>query len=208
MKYVNIHTHNSANTSAIENIQDVTSIGIHPWNIIVDAIDIAFVKIENELLENDKIIFIGECGLDRYIDTDISIQKDVLKKHFLLASKYKKPVIIHCVRAASDFLQMLREENIKAPFIIHGFTGNEHQVNQLLNWNVYFSFGNALFNNPKLANVLCNVPLERVFFETDVSDVRIETVYDFAAKTLGLSQQTLINSVFQNYKLLMSNFQV
>jgi TatD DNase family protein len=210
--YIDIHSHRQENSIGSvltifnmpfssnkipENI--FFSIGCHPWNVK----EISAEKIELQLksfLQKEKLIAIGEIGLDRHIDSDIELQKIAFKTQLDMACTFNKPTIIHCVRAYSDLLNTLKNENINIPLILHNYNGNSDQTERLLKFNCYFSFGKSLFQNrPKLEKTFQQIPLSRLFLETDESEISIQAVYAKAAEIRNIPLQQLMNQLKQNF---------
>jgi TatD DNase family protein len=114
MIFLNLHTHKYTNQDNVIEIVnqypqefDETipnySIGIHPWYIVEDRIDIDLQIIESKL-KNESCIAIGECGLDKRIEIPMALQQMVFEKQLALAEIYQKPVIIHCVGAFQEII--------------------------------------------------------------------------------------------------------
>jgi TatD DNase family protein len=206
MKYIDIHTHSLSQKDVIEicNVDcDIDknhyySCGLHPWNIDTKYNVDFLIEIEKNILSKN-MVAIGEIGIDRNIDCDIKKQISIFKKQNLIAEKYGLPVIIHSVRAYSDFLEMLSGGINKTPWIFHGYNGNLDIANRLINKNCYLSFGHKLLINSKLQNVLQNIDLDNVFFETDDSSVKIEEVYSKASSLLGIDISLLIEKIYNNF---------
>lgn len=214
IKYIDIHTHNrnSKNeTVGIENIfiQDVEnikieinkgySIGLHPWHITEKFSNL--IKKLKETAKLEQVIAIGEIGLDRKITTPIGIQKDIFIQQASIAVDQNKPIIIHCVRAYSDLLEIIKSANYKVPFVIHGFSSNLQTAIQLINHGSYLSFGRNMFSdNQKLSDVLRNIPIDKVFLETDESDYTISDIYKKAEDILAIDEVELINKIKNNFK--------
>src|SRR5690606_7693384 len=106
--YINIHTHSihqSEGTISIYNanlVEDFLpqknfSIGIHPWN--ADSTYEEELQKLIQLASDNKLSFIGECGLDKLKCNDFNLQVNVFKSQLEIADKFKIPVILHCVKA-------------------------------------------------------------------------------------------------------------
>jgi TatD DNase family protein len=209
MEFFNLHTHKSTiqpNVLEIVNQYpqefDATipsySIGIHPWFIIKERIEADLAIIESKLQETN-CLAVGECGLDKRTDIPMELQQMVFEKQLLLAQKYQKPVVIHCVAAFQEVIALKKKLNISVPMLIHGFSKNSQVAKQLLDAGFYISFGKYLLLNTELEIVFESVPDNRFFLETDTVEEGIESVYDLAAKYRGISVkeiQKLVNSNF------------
>jgi len=209
MEFFNLHTHKSTiqpNVLEIVNQYpqefDATipyySIGIHPWFIIKERIEADLAIIESKLQETN-CLAVGECGLDKRTDIPMELQQMVFEKQLLLAQKYQKPVVIHCVAAFQEVIALKKKLNISVPMLIHGFSKNSQVAKQLVDAGFYISFGKYLLLNTELEIVFKSVPNNRFFLETDTVDEGIEAVYELAAKYKGISVkeiQEIVNSNF------------
>ena len=153
----------------------------------------------------DSCLAIGECGLDKRIDIPMELQQSVFEQQILLAQKHNKPVIIHCVAAFQEVIEIRNKLKITVPLIIHGFSKNIQLAKQLLDNGFYLSFGKYLIRNPELELVFAAVPNDRFFLETDTAEQTIQDVYALAAKykksTVTELQELVsinFNSVFKN----------
>jgi len=204
-KYIDIHTHNKINnnifkivcSNSIDNKNSYYSVGIHPWNINNLNVDINIIK---EKIRFNNVLAIGEIGLDRTINTKINFQKNVFYSQLKIAIEIKKPVIIHCVKAYSDFQQIIKENHYT--YIFHGFNANLLIANYLINNGCYLSFGNKLLTNKKLQNTFKQLPTNKIFFETDESNINIKDIYIFAAKLLNIELFQLQNLIQNNFKTI------
>lgn len=212
MKY-NLHTHQYKNLAEVTEIVnqypqefDETvpyySIGIHPWYINTESLDMD-LKIIEDKLQQPNCLALGECGLDKRIETSLEIQTQVFEKQLLLAKKYKKPVILHCVSAYQEVIAIKKRLQIDTPMIIHGFSKNSQVAQSLLENGFYLSFGKYLLRNPELASVFEKVPNDKFFLETDTIEETIFEVYEKASaiKKIAIENQVEINfnTVFKSH---------
>jgi TatD DNase family protein len=146
-----------------------SAVGWHPQ----DAIDMKPGDLEwiEELCKHEKVVAIGEIGLDYYWDTSPKdVQDRVFREQIRLARKIDMPIIIHNRDAHQDILQVLKEENAaEVGGIMHCFSGSWETAKQCLDMNFYISFGGPVtFKNAKQPKeVLAQVPLDRLLLETD-----------------------------------------
>lgn len=206
MKY-NIHTHKS---SGAENVLEIVnqypnefdasvkyfSIGIHPWYINVESEE-KELAIVAEKLQLPNCLALGECGLDKRIETPLEVQTQIFEKQLLLAKKYKKPVILHCVSAYQEVIAIKKKLHIEEPMIIHGFSKNSQVAQSLLDNGFYLSFGKYLLRNPELATVFQKIPLDKFFLETDTIDETILDVYQKASEIKKINLETIVESNFK-----------
>lgn len=173
------------------------SIGIHPWYIVEERLESDLEIIETKI-QQKKALAVGECGLDKRIQIPMDLQIKVFEKQLLLAQKYNKAVVVHCVAAFQEVIEMKQRLKISVPMIIHGFSKSEQLAKQLVDNGFYISFGKYLMSNPELGKVFMGVPDNRFFIETDTIEETIEEVYALAAKYKNrtvskLQQQVAIN---------------
>jgi TatD DNase family protein len=213
ISYVNIHTHNRIDPPVLGiqsfDIQEInhdfafprySALGLHPWNLQSANLESSIKTIETHLL-NPNIIAIGECGIDRCIQTPIELQIDAFIAQWGLAEQYQKIVIIHQVKAYADFLKIFKMASPGVPMIFHGFNGNLDILKKLSPHPIYFSFGADILNSKsKATKIISEIPIEKLLLETDVWQGDIETIYQAAANLRHCSTEDLKNSIFKNYK--------
>lgn len=210
----NLHTHNyTANPGILEIVnrypyEDIDvpyfSTGMHPWYIDEGKLE-EHLHIIEQRLQLENCLALGECGLDKRIETPLDIQLNVFEKQLVLAVKYNKPVILHCVAAYDEVIALKKKLKIEVPMIIHGFSKNSQVAKQLLDNGFYLSFGKYLLRNPKLSGVLAQVLSERFFLETDTIEEGIAQVYEKAAQARNISMEQLQQLVAQNFKTVFNN---
>lgn len=123
------------------------------------------------LANNDKVIGIGETGLDYFrSEGDLEWQKQRFRDHIKVAKILNKPLIIHTREAKNDTLKILREENAEeVGGIIHCFTEDWDFAKAAMDLNFYISFsGIVTFNNTDvIKEVAKKMPANRILIETD-----------------------------------------
>ena len=92
------------------------SIGYHPTEL--SKIPENHIKILEEMLLNNKIVAIGEIGLDYHYDYDKEVQKRIFKEQLDLAQKYNLPIIVHSRDAINDVYEMLGHDKTKAGQVV------------------------------------------------------------------------------------------
>ncbi|WP_286235738.1 TatD family hydrolase [Thalassotalea sediminis] len=143
------------------------SCGAHPLNQ-EDAVDETNLA---QLATNDRVIAIGETGLDYFYAPETkALQLDSFRKHVRVARKCCKPLIIHTRDAQKDTLDILHEEKAsEVGGILHCFTESWEMAEQAIALGFYISFsGIVTFKNASaLREVAKRVPNERFLIETD-----------------------------------------
>ena len=178
------------------------SAGIHPWQLL----DLPPQELNHYLIELEQaarlknIDLIGECGLDRTIKLPLIEQQAIFCAQIKLAEQYQLPLLVHCVRAYSELIAIVKTHAPTTPWIIHGFNGNVQQLTQCLKYeNLYFSFGPALLKQPdKFISLLRMVPRSHLLLETDDSAANIVDIYRQAAKLLGCGYKELTMQMAKN----------
>lgn len=136
------------------------SVGIHPWDSAT-ATEADMAEIER-LAGNQRIVAIGETGIDKLRGGDIDKQLDILKRHIALSERLGKPLILHIVRAFPEIIRLRILLHPTQRWIIHGFRGKPALAQELLRHGFDLSLGEAF--NPATAAV---IPPDRLFHETD-----------------------------------------
>ncbi len=208
MKYINIHRHGPAESdeSGIENIYEhfnnppssFFSAGIHPWYINPDSWQSDLKKIQIIAADNN-MLAVGECGLDKICKTDYIFQQQVFKTQIKLANLLNKPMIIHCVRAHEDVMQILEKENSNMPVIFHGYNNSIALAKKIISKGYYLSLGYSLAKQ-RMASVFTLLPLHHIFLETDNSSATIKEIYQLAADIKQISIEDLSLQLQQNLK--------
>ena len=129
-----------------------------------------------ELIETlstaDKVVGIGETGLDRYWDyAPIELQQDYFRRHIQLSRKLDLPFVIHCREAEADVVELLQQEAGDAPLkgIMHSFCGSPETAIARLELGLHISFAGMLTfkKNDELRETARQIPLDRLLVETD-----------------------------------------
>ena len=214
--FVDIHTHID-NQSVIRIVDDFSekilrTWGVHPWE--VDKINLTQISqiSQNWTLTSfrfsslkrtdftDLVWGIGEVGLDKVHKETFEKQIEVFEEMIRLSESYVKPMIVHCVRAYSEIIEIRKKMKAKMPWVIHGFSSSVETMRQLLRYDMYISLGDVLYRNENQAiKILKDIPLERLFLETDVSGRDIRDVYAKAAELMGCEVDYLCKQIFENY---------
>jgi TatD DNase family protein len=218
MNFYNLHTHKFTNqVHVLELVNQYPqefdesiafySIGIHPWYIVEDRLESDLQIIENKL-QATNCLALGECGLDKRIAIPLELQQKVFEKQLLLAEKYKKPIVIHCVAAFQEVIAIKKRLKITVPMIIHGFSKNKQVAKELIDNGFYISFGKYLLRNPELETVFQSIPNDRFFLETDTVEEGIEEVYALAAKYKNWSIEELEQQIKSNFAAVFKNKEI
>ncbi|MBU5674232.1 TatD family hydrolase [Paenibacillus brevis] len=145
------------------------AVGWHPQDAItMKEEDLDWIA---ELCKHEKVVAIGEIGLDYYWDTSPKeVQHEVFRKQIRLARQLGMPISIHNRDAHEDVVRILREEKAsEIGGVMHSFSGSWEIAKMCLDMNFHLSFGGPItFKNAKQPKeVLMKTPLDRLLIETD-----------------------------------------
>ena len=142
------------------------ALGFHPTELV--GYDDTSVEWLEKHINDDKIVAIGEIGLDyHYDDTDKDKQIRAFKRQLELAEKYKKPVIVHTRDAIQDTYDIIKEYKVCGS--IHAYSGSIEMAREFIKLGFYLGVGGVCtFNNAKnIVNVIKEIPIEYILLETD-----------------------------------------
>lgn len=196
--------HNEICTGTIPDSVLYFTVGFHPW-WIERGFELNLDKIEN-LLTHKKCVGLGEVGLDRARPIDIEQQKKIFEACLDLVDETRdRVIVVHCVRAYSDVLQILKNRKIKVPIVFHDYNGNDHITKKLLDYGCFFSVGNLLFKEKtKILDSLAQIPLDKLFLETDDQMIHsIQKVYQRASQLLEIEEENLKETIDENFRSLL-----
>lgn len=162
------------------------AIGIHPHHVFEfrmknEECRIVLDEIE-KLLQDEKVVAVGEVGLDRYfykstrytgykVDDDfIDLQKYFFVKQIKLAKKYNKSLIVHNRGAADEVLELLKENWDKAlegHTVFHCAEANSKILEFAKSHNIFIGVDGDITYTPEKAEFIKLVPLEMIVLETD-----------------------------------------
>ena len=185
--------------------KEYATAGIHPWWLEdLDLEQLTALKAHiTALLQKKKLWAIGETGIDRGYPEFLDQQRELFSWHMELSEQHNLPLIIHSVKAGSDFLHILKEQRPSSPWIFHDFRGNQNLVGDLLKLHpeCYFSFGLSIDNSPTIRELLPLVPLNKLFLETDdQKHLDIHEIYLRASHHLQMDTEFLKSQIWLNFK--------
>lgn len=194
------------------------ALGIHPENAD-ELTDERLEEIKSLIIKNEKVIAVGEIGLDYYWEENPprEVQKETFRKQMALAKELGLPVVIHDRDAHGDTLEIMKE----FPEVIgtvHCFSGSVEFAKECIKLGYYIGFtGVITFKNAKkLVQVAKEIPVDRILVETDApfmaptpnrgkrnrSDY-IKEIIDKIAEIKGIDKRELNNTVNDNFYKLM-----
>lgn len=145
------------------------AVGVHP-NYAKNTTGEAIAQLE-ELAQNQKVIAIGETGLDSYDETSPRTdQQHIFVEHCRIANQFNLPLILHCRKAFNDSMDVLERFGAGiSKAVFHCFSSSAEQARSVLNRGYYISFtGVVTFTNARKTQKAAKVvPLDRLMVETD-----------------------------------------
>ena len=147
-------------------------VGLHPEEIPQSEEELSktISQIKELATKNNKVVAIGEIGLDYYWKQDNKeLQKQAFIKQIELANELKLPVSIHTRDAIDDMIAIIRKHKIEYGGVLHCCPFNRELVKHGLENGLYIGFGGtSTFKNSKNAEEIVNmVPEDKILIETD-----------------------------------------
>lgn len=145
------------------------TVGIHPHD--AKLTDDEVVERLREMADDEKVVAIGETGLDYYYDlSPREAQRESFRRFLRLAKEKSLPVVVHTRDAEEDTVEIMQEEGAaQIGGVIHCFTGTEALSVPALKMGFYISFSGVLTfrNADRLRAIARDLPRDRVLVETD-----------------------------------------
>lgn len=143
------------------------SIGIHPMEVEKE-IDIKSIEeLIKENIDNNKLVAIGETGLDYHFN----YQKDLQEKYFIeqikLANKFNFPMIIHSRESHGDVYKILRKYPVNKNGIMHCYSGSLEMLKKFINLGYYIGVGGPVTKYQNIQEIVKNIPIDKIVIETD-----------------------------------------
>ncbi len=143
------------------------TVGVHP-NVTGDMTEEDLARLK-ELASHEKVVAIGEIGLDyHYDEPDPEIQKEWFRKQLILAKELNLPYVVHDRDAHADVMEIIKSVGYTNG-VMHCFSGSVEMAKEVTKMGMYVSIaGQVTFKNaPKVQAVASTVPLDKLLIETD-----------------------------------------
>ena len=226
---INVGTNKKTSQEAVDLAQKYpegvfAAVGMHPHGAEEELKansgekDIEFLF---ELSQKEKVVGIGECGLDYFKLKDEGVkkeQKNLFLRHIELSQRSQKPLIIHCRDAHKDMREILKinaGKLFKNPGVMHFFTGSKDDAKIYLDMGFYISFSGVITFARDYDDVINFVPKDRILIETDAPLVTpapfrgkrnepsyVKYVADKLAEILKEDKEKIYKQTFDNTKTL------
>ena len=191
------------------------AVGYHPENLAGTVQDLNSLE---KFLSRDKVVAVGEIGLDYYWDKEnAETQKKWMRAQIELAKSNHLPIIVHDREAHADTLEILQATRPQG--VIHCFSGSVETAKEILKIGMYIGIGGVLtFKNSKLCKQVAEmVPHDRLLLETDAPYLAPEPyrgklchsgmiirVAERVAEIWGVSTEQVLKTTADNAKKLFN----
>ncbi len=185
------------------------ALGIHPEDVLnYQEEDLKFIE---EHLNHEKIIAIGEIGLDyHYGKENREEQLKLFERQLALAEKYQMPVVIHSREATEDTIELLKKYNVKG--VIHSFSGSLEIATIYIKMGFLLGINGVItFKNCRLKEVIEKIDVHNIVLETDSPYLtpvpfrgekndpsKIKTIAEFVANLKKISKEELVKKTNEN----------
>jgi TatD DNase family protein len=158
------------------------ALGLHPYFLNEPAPENK-VKHQTQLMLDElsqiaeqhlkHFVAFGEMGLDGDIALSMSYQEEVLRYQLNVATKHKKPVILHHRKSHNQLIRLLKEQRYQGGGILHAFSGSYQDAKTYLDMGFLLGVGGTITYSraSKTRNSIAKLPLDRLVLETDSPDM-------------------------------------
>jgi len=215
IRFINNGCDNKTNEEVLDKISKYDNmygtLGIHPENVDnYTKEDINFIE---ENLNNQKVIAIGEIGLDYYYTKDNKEEQiELFENQLELAKKYNMPVVIHSREATLDTLNILKKYSLSG--VIHSFSGSLEVAKEYIKMGYLIGVNGVItFKNCHIKEVIKELSLDNIVLETDSpyltpvpfrgkqnNPSHIIDIAKFICELKDISLQELANITNNNFK--------
>ncbi|MFW8592412.1 TatD family hydrolase [Glaciecola sp. 2405UD65-10] len=124
----------------------------------------------------DKIVAVGECGLDASLALPMGYQEHVFKQQIELAQSLNKPLIVHHRKSHNELIRLIKNARFKQGGVIHAFSGSEHIANTYIDLGFKLGVGGTITYERavKTRHTISQTPIEHLLLETDAPDMPIQ----------------------------------
>lgn len=183
---------------------------------VVNDITEEDISLLDEQLNNDKVIAVGEIGLDYYwVKDNKDKQKELFEKMLNLAEKHNLPVIVHAREAIQDTYDILKKHNVIGS--MHCYQGSKEMAKEFIKLGFYIGIDGPITykNNKKQKEMIKEIDINYILVETDSpylspepvrgkQNTSLNLIYIIRkiAEELDLSEEEMINILEKNTKTL------
>lgn len=163
---IDAHCHVSGGEDVRELLCGRDFLGVHPW--CVSELDIVSLR---AAISSDSLLGVGEIGLDRLRDRNISVQmREAFALQLELAAEFARPVTLHGAKCWGEVVRVCKPFAGRIPsFLFHGFSRSDGLIPEIVALNGFVSVGPAVLNDHAVnyRKLVVNIPADRLLLETD-----------------------------------------
>ncbi len=192
------------------------AVGIHPDE--VGSLDKERFARMKELFKNDKVVAVGEIGLDYYWDNEShELQKEWFIRQLDLARELHLPVNVHSREAAQDTMEIMKKHGRGLSSVIHCYSYSKEMAKEYVKMGCYIGVGGVVTfkNGRRLKETVEAVPLASIVLETDCpylapepyrgkrnNSSYIRYAAEEIARLKGVSYEEVVNQTEENARKL------
>ena len=149
------------------------ALGLHPY--FLNSFESAhFITLTNLLnLHQNKVLALGEIGLDTHIDVDWKLQIQVFEQQLMVAKEHRLPVILHHRNSHNELIRILKAKKFTQGGIVHAFSGSLREAQTYIDLGFKIGVGGGITYSraTKTRNTIAQLPLNSLVLETDAPDM-------------------------------------
>jgi TatD DNase family protein len=149
------------------------SLGLHPYflNSFKPAHLAKLVNLLNQY--QNKVLALGEIGLDSHIDVDWKLQLLVFEQQLMIAEGHELPVILHHRNSHNELIRILKAIKFSQGGIVHAFSGSLHEAKTYIDLGFKIGVGAVVTyaRANKTRKTIAQLPLNSLVLETDAPDM-------------------------------------
>lgn len=148
------------------------SAGLHPWWLERPR-EPLWERQLARWLQQPGCLALGECGLDKLIETPMAEQEALLECQLLIAQQCLRPVILHCVKAHNELIRLLKQTPLECGGVVHAFSGSPQIAETYWELGFHLGIGGTITYERarKTRRAVQALPLEALVLETDAPDM-------------------------------------
>lgn len=187
-------------------------------SVVNEITDDDIILLENQIKNNNKVIAIGEIGLDYYwVKDNKEIQKELFRKMLELSEKYNLPVIVHSRDAVQDVYDIIKEYKVRGS--IHCYSGSTEIAKEFIKLGFYIGIDGPITykNNRKQREMIKEIDINHILVETDSpylspepkrgeknTPLNIIYIVDKIAEELNIDKDEIVKITTENAKRLFN----
>jgi len=196
------------------------ALGLHPY-FLKSFESLHLVELSQLLNQfQDKVLAVGEIGLDTHIDVDWKLQLQVFEQQLLIAEERMLPVILHHRNSHNELIRTLKAKKFTQGGIVHAFSGSVEVAKTYIDLGFKIGVGGGITYSraSKTRNTLAQLPINCLVLETDAPDMPLmgkqgqrnspEYLPEIFESLLSLrteTKQQLLQACYQNVRCTLAN---